>query len=70
MAKGVEIGNLVPFCTKLEDTTKELMDALCKVKKLAGQRELINDMLALYEKEYPQDFKRARKLIDVLRATD
>lgn len=68
MAKGVEIGNLIPFCTRLEDSTKELMEALCKVKKFAGHRELINDMLVFYEKAYPQDFVKARKLIDVLRA--
>lgn len=68
MAKGIETGdNLIPFCTKLEDNTKEIMEALVKVKKFAGHRELINDMLILYEKEYPQDFVRARKLLAVLR---
>lgn len=54
---------LINFNTKLQPQTKRIIDALVIVKKMAGHRELIEDLLKVYEEAYPQDFLRANEYL-------
>lgn len=54
------------YSTKLEPDTKKLLGALATVQKLDGQRDLINRMLEVYKEKYPQDFKKAGELLQLL----
>lgn len=57
---------LTNFNTKIQPQTKELLDALVKVTGKDGQRELIEDMLTVYQEKYPQDAARARDYIQYM----
>lgn len=70
MGRGTPIGDLVPYNTKLKPETKDKLDALAKVLRLDGQRELLEKLLAVYEEHYPQDVARADELLAVLNSID
>jgi len=57
---------LAPYSTKLEPSLKRRLEAMAKVQKLGGQRELITKMLKIYEDLHPEDTKRAAELIELL----
>lgn len=70
MAKGEQVAKgkiLVPYFTKLEKETRDLMHALVSVSELAGQRELLHKMLEYMEKEDPAAFSKARQLLELTR---
>ena len=54
---------LTAYSTKLRPETKELLGALVTVGNMDGQRELIEEMLELYEERYPPQVEKARALI-------
>ncbi|MHB1167035.1 MAG: hypothetical protein ACYC0N_00660 [Carboxydocellales bacterium] len=54
------------FNTKLQPETKQMIVALTAVKKMAGHRELIEDMLEVYRDSYPQDWHKAACMVALL----
>jgi len=68
MARGIKSDErLVYINTKVEKSTKELIDALVKVKKMGSQRELLNEMLEVYCKKNKDDYEKAMGLIKFLK---
>lgn len=68
MAKGQNTGlDLVPFNSKVQRETKELIDALVvmKVNGAGSVREIIEDMLVVYEREHKEEFQQARKFLEL-----
>ena len=70
MSKGKQVGSevLVIYNSKVPQATKDTLTALVDVLKggaISSQRELLEDMLVVYEKEHPETFKRARRLLAI-----
>lgn len=66
--KGKQVNEgLVNYNAKVEPHTKDLATALVDVLKgqgvITSQRELIEEMLVVYEAANPEAFKQARKLL-------
>jgi hypothetical protein len=59
---------LAQLNTKLRPETKATMDALIKVQGMDGQRELIEDMLAIYKQAKPAAAAKAQELVKLLGA--
>ena len=69
MAKGNRVNDgetLKSYTTKLEPSLKRRLDAMVKVQRLGGQRELITCMLKIYEDLHPEDTQRAKELTELL----
>lgn len=73
MARGKQIlengEKLAPLATKVLPETKELLDALVKIKINGNNsvREVLEDMLKDYEAKHPEEFKQARDLAEMLK---
>ncbi len=69
MAKGSRVNDgetLEAYSTKLEPSLKRRLEAMVKIQRLGGQRELITRMLKVYEDLNPEDAQRAKELIELL----
>lgn len=69
MAKGNRVNDgevLEAYSTKLEPGTKKKLEALVKVQRLGGQRELINKMLEVYAAANPEEMAKANQFIELL----
>ncbi|MDR3561269.1 MAG: hypothetical protein P4N59_07515 [Negativicutes bacterium] len=57
---------LVPYNTRIDAETKEILRALVRIQELSGgQRELISKMLKAYEQKNPEDVAKARKIANL-----
>jgi hypothetical protein len=62
---------LVPYASKVELKTKATLEALVQVQGMkGGQRELINDMLAVYQVAKPEVFERAAQLLELIKRNE
>lgn len=57
---------LTGYNTKLEPSTKGKLDALAQVLKMAGQRELLNELLESYLKLNPEYKAKVDQLVALL----
>jgi hypothetical protein len=59
-------GKLMNFNTKIEEQTKQLIDALVTTGTFTSKRELIDYWLGLHKKDNPESYEKAQQFIDFM----